>query len=145
MSSILLKCIQTFMGDRVYTIYKKEDMTTMEFTNDNGIDLTMVLTSTISFKEFKKNFNRYNKLEDLVCLVCYEEMRGSFGCFNCKNTICLRCYIRLLDHNRGITKCPVCRFEDGEEIQDDKELNDFLDKKVAELKRQIKLYIASTK
>ncbi len=143
MSSILLKCIQKFMGDRNYTILQKEEMTTLLFTNDYGIDRSIMLSPTMTFQKFKQFFIRCNKSEDSDCPVCYEDMRCGFACFNCKRCICLRCYLRMLEHNRGVTKCPICRFEDGEEILDDKELDIFLDKTVAEYKRKIKLYINS--
>ncbi len=145
MSYILIKCIKAFMGDRTFTLKKKDDITTMFFINDNELKVSMTLTPNMSFKEFKQTFARYNKLENSVCPICYESVPASFGCSNCKNWICLKCYFDMLEHNRGVYKCPMCRYEEGKEILDNDKLNNFLDEMLFEIKKQADLHRAVMK
>ena len=54
--------------------------------------------------------------KDVDCSICLEDMRGQrVSCPKCANDWCIDCYINIYKHNKGIIRCPYCRFEYGEE------------------------------
>jgi hypothetical protein len=50
----------------------------------------------------------------MECYICCEEYEtGVKGiqCFQCKNTCCGKCYMKMYIKSKDTVKCPLCRFQ----------------------------------
>jgi hypothetical protein len=76
-------------------------------------------------KKLESQETQLKKLETLTynqtsknCTICTEQVLRLIPCGVCKFTVCPRCYKRILENNRGVSKCPQCRAESNNVLSD---------------------------
>lgn len=81
--------------------------------NNNNI---ITLLPDDSWKQIQRHINK--KLNYIIedCSICFNEIKTNVSCNKCGNNWCRDCYINIFRINKGIIKCPHCRFEFGKEI-----------------------------
>ena len=68
---------------------------------------------THKFHELKNKINKAieESNNEVECNVCCETGHGVMICNECKNNTCLICSIKICEKNNHIFKCPYCRHE----------------------------------
>lgn len=95
--------------------------------NNKHINLPIIIinkTSTITILEentwddIKRNIDSKlstpNNFDCSIC--CLNNIKKKVSCNKCSNYWCIPCYAEIYKTNNGIIKCPYCRFEFGEKI-----------------------------
>ena len=86
---------------------KKRAMTTIKATN--------------SWREIKRHIDaKISEKKSSECPICSSEkiQKRRVSCTKCAEAWCVDCYINIFRANKGITKCPFCRYEVGFEMSD---------------------------
>jgi len=78
-----------------------------------------------SWRFIKKTFDDYFKDPDYIpeCPICFKNSNKTSACSECCIEMCSECLLDIIKSNKGILKCPFCRHESGEELND----NDLFD------------------
>jgi len=86
------------------------------FINQKAI-LTILKNNT--WDEVKRNIDA--KLKNIKeCEVCLTNINTKIvSCNKCSKYVCYECYINIIKSNKGISKCPYCRFEIGEKMNEE--------------------------
>jgi hypothetical protein len=51
---------------------------------------------------------------NIHCDHCNQDLNIQIACAMCAKSICVRCYLYMMDDTRGVHKCPYCTFTVGE-------------------------------
>ena len=53
-----------------------------------------------------------------TCLICSDPIERIIQCTDCKKSFCGECYISIFRKNKGVIKCPSCKYTFGDEVPD---------------------------
>jgi len=99
--------------------FKKHEITgnlQIIFTNKKAI-ITILESNT--WDEIKRHIDAKMNIEkNDECYICStkEIQKRRVTCTKCSSDWCVNCYINIFRTNKGIIKCPFCRFAYGEEF-----------------------------
>ena len=117
MNTIIHK-IKEYMPNENITFRRHEITDNVEVVFRQSV-ITILDTNT--WDEIKRHIDaKLNMNKDIDCSICCEDMKNKrVSCPKCANYWCIKCYINIYKINKGLIKCPYCRFEYGEEQCDD--------------------------
>ena len=81
----------------------------------------MTITATNSWREIKRHIDaKISEKKTSECPICSSDkiQKRRVSCTKCAEAWCVDCYINIFRANKGITKCPFCRYEVGFEVSD---------------------------
>ena len=81
----------------------------------------MTIKATNSWREIKRHIDaKISEKKSSECPICSSEkiQKRRVSCTKCAEAWCVDCYINIFRANKGITKCPFCRYEVGFEMSD---------------------------
>jgi hypothetical protein len=81
----------------------------------------MTIKATNSWREIKRHIDaKISEKKSSECPICSSEkiQQRRVSCTKCAEASCVDCFINIFRANKGITKCPFCRYEVGFEISD---------------------------
>ena len=81
----------------------------------------MTIKATNSWREIKRHIDtKISEKKSSECPICSSEkiQQRRVSCTKCAEAWCVDCYINIFRANKGITKCPFCRYEVGFEVSD---------------------------
>ena len=99
--------------------FKKHEITgdlQIIFTNKKAI-ITILESNT--WDEIKRHIDaKMSNEKNDECSICYTKdiQKRRVTCTKCASDWCANCYISIFRTNKGIIKCPFCRFAYGEEF-----------------------------
>jgi len=99
--------------------FKKHEITgdlEIIFTNKKAM---MTILDSNTWDEIKRHIDvKMSNERSNECSICStnEIQKRRVTCTKCANEWCVNCYIRIFRTNKGITKCPFCRYSIGEEF-----------------------------
>jgi hypothetical protein len=72
------------------------------------------------WKCIKKMLDEYLNDPDLIpeCPICFNKSLKNASCVKCNMDMCSECILDIIKTNKGICKCPFCRFESGHELNE---------------------------
>lgn len=118
--SILNKIKEHFPNEEIkYRIQKRTGNLQLLFTNKR-VSLTIFADNT--WDETKRCIDlKVNSERTTECSICYEiEInKRKITCTKCVCVLCVGCYVKMFRANKGIIKCPYCRFTYGHVFPDD--------------------------
>ena len=79
------------------------------------------IKATNSWREIKRHIDaKISEKKSSECPICSSEkiQKRRVSCTKCAEAWCVDCYINIFRANKGITKCPFCRYEVGFEMSD---------------------------
>ena len=88
------------------------------FTNKKAI---MTILETNTWDEIKRHIDvKMSNEKSKKCSICStnEIQKNRVTCTKCSSEWCVDCYINIFRVNKGIIKCPFCRFSCGIEFPD---------------------------
>lgn len=87
---------------------------------EDGREITILYDN--SWDEVKRHI--YKKLEQNYgdCSICFNNISQNVSCPKCSNNFCVECYINIFKSNKGLIKCPHCRFTYGN-IMNNQQIN----------------------
>jgi len=87
----------------------------------NRIKAIITILEDNTWDEIKRHIDaKLNSDEYISCSICSEDMKHKkVSCPHCANYWCIPCYINIFRANRGLIKCPYCRFEYGYKQSDE--------------------------
>ena len=85
------------------------------------IKAVLSILDTNTWDEIKRHIDaKLNSKNNNSCSICLGDMSvKKVSCPKCANYWCIQCYIDIFKVNRGIIKCPYCRFQYGNEYPDE--------------------------
>jgi len=86
------------------------------FTNKKAI---MTILESNTWDEIKRHIDaKMSDEENDECSICFtnEVQERRVTCTKCASDWCVNCYISIFRTNKGIIKCPFCRFAYGQEF-----------------------------
>jgi hypothetical protein len=97
--------------------FKKHEITgelQIIFTNKKAI---MTVLESNTWDEVKRHIDaKMSNEKNGECSICSEIQKRRVTCTKCASDWCVNCYISIFRTNKGIIKCPFCRFAYGEEF-----------------------------
>jgi len=99
--------------------FKKHEITgdlQIIFTNKKAI---MTVLESNTWDEIKRHIDaKMSNEKNDECSICStkEIQKRRVTCTKCASDWCVNCYISIFRTNKGIIKCPFCRFAYGEEF-----------------------------
>jgi hypothetical protein len=113
MNTILHK-IKTYVPNESISFRKHPHTGNVEVVF-HSINAVITILDT-NWDEIKRHIDaKFNMNKDISCSICLEDMKSKrVSCSKCANYWCIPCYINIFKTNRGIIKCPYCRFEYGQ-------------------------------
>lgn len=123
--NINLEKAKQYLDDKniKYTIHNNE------FTNEPVITINENATITIlesnDWNEIKRHIDsKINMQIKYECSICLSNnLKKTVSCNKCACYWCIPCYAEIFKVNRGLIKCPFCRYEFGKTTDDDLLLN----------------------
>ena len=96
--------------------FKKHEITgdlQIIFTDKKAI---MTIIESNTWDEIKRHIDAKmsNKQDD--CSICSNKIKKRVTCTKCASDWCVSCYVSIFRINKGIIKCPFCRFTYGQEF-----------------------------
>lgn len=108
-----------------YLPNEKIQFTKHEITGDLQIIFTdkkaiMTILECNTWDEIKRHIDAQISEKNDVCCICSTKQiqQRRVTCTKCASDWCLNCYISIFRANKGIIKCPFCRFVYGHEFPD---------------------------
>jgi len=101
--------------------FKKHEITgdlQIIFTNKKAI---MTILESNTWDEIKRHIDaKMNNEQKNECSICStnEIQKKRVTCTKCASEWCVNCYVSIFRTNKGIIKCPFCRFTYGQEMPD---------------------------
>jgi len=100
--------------------FKKHEITgdlQIIFTNKKAI-ITILESNT--WDEIKRHIDaKMSNEQKNECSICStNEIQKKITCTKCASELCVNCYVSIFRINKGIIKCPFCRFTYGQEMPD---------------------------
>jgi len=101
--------------------FKKHEITgdlQIIFTDKKAI---MTILDSNTWDEIKRHIDAKisNKNNDNCSICSTDELKNRrVTCTKCASEFCVTCYINIFRTNKGIIKCPFCRFAYGQEYPD---------------------------
>lgn len=97
-----------------------------ECTNDLQIIFTdkkaiMTILEENTWDEIKRHIDaKLSNKKSNECSICYTNViiKRRVSCTKCASDWCIDCYINIFRTNKGIIKCPFCRFTYGNQFPD---------------------------
>jgi len=87
------------------------------FTNRRA---TMTVLKCNTWDEIKRNIDsKMSNEKSNECSICSTEIQKRTSCNKCAADWCVDCYVSIFRSNKGIIKCPFCRYEFGQVWPDD--------------------------
>ena len=75
-----------------------------------------------TWEDIKRNIdNKISNMKPLECSICLSEkiQKQKVSCAKCSFDLCVGCYINIFRTNKGLIKCPFCRYTYGNVFPDD--------------------------
>lgn len=100
---------------------KKHEITgelQLVFENKNAI---MTILKSNTWNEIKRHIDeKMSNNKKKECSICYSAKikKRRVTCPKCSSDWCVECYVSIFKTNKGIIKCPFCRFTYGQEFPD---------------------------
>ena len=87
------------------------------FTNKKAI---MTILESNTWDEIKRHIDaKMSNDQTNECSICSaDEQKKRVTCTKCASEYCVNCYVSIFRTNKGIIKCPFCRFNYGQEMPD---------------------------
>ena len=101
--------------------FKKDEITgdlQIIFTNKKAI---MTILESNTWDEIKRHIDaKMSNEKNDECSICSTNkiQKGRLTCGKCASDWCINCYISIFRTNKGLIKCPFCRFTYGEVFSD---------------------------
>lgn len=72
-----------------------------------------------SWSKLKQNIDHIYQVdnEKVGCPVCCKDDNGKVTCVQCSGVICIVCYSNVCRQGRGVYRCPFCRYETGDVVE----------------------------
>lgn len=76
-------------------------------------------TKWINMKKYIDNKINTRGAPSTDCEICYNGVQSLkfASCVDCYNRLCVECYYNIIKSNKGIFKCPYCRYSYGNKLQ----------------------------
>lgn len=114
----LIHKIKDYLPNEKIQFRKNEDTGYLEiiFTDKKAI---MTILECNTWDEIKRHIDaKMSNEKNGECSICStkEIQKGRVTCNKCAGEWCVNCYISIFRKNKGIIKCPFCRFAYGNEF-----------------------------
>ncbi len=90
----------------------------VRFTSKTNYCVKVTIMDDDTWDEIKRRIDsRLNYKKERDCSICsntFENKIKAVHCKKCSVVYCTDCYINIFRTNKGIIKCPFCRFEFGD-------------------------------
>ena len=115
-NQLVHKIIDYLPNEKIH--FKKNDITgylEIIFTNKKAI---MTIIENNTWDEIKRHIDvKMSNERNDECYICSTEglKKQRVTCPKCASEWCVNCYVSIFRTNKGIIKCPFCRFAYGQE------------------------------
>ena len=118
-NNIILKIKEIFPNEKIQIKKYKSGKLELWFKEKNSM---MKILQENTWDEIKRNITAHlTNDKSTICSICSTEdaikLRRIF-CNKCASNWCIDCYINIFRTNKGLIKCPFCRFTYGRQVPD---------------------------